>query len=1239
MASDLQLETALFNADKAGDEAGARTLAAEIKRRRTPVETVLPSSNTPNWENYYAGLEGLNERVKPQQAAAFDALQRTSKEPKTAVMSAINQTFWQNHIRNLPSGSITSNWPTVRNVIGKEIFGRTGETSEENLYSMTGAHLKDTAFLRKIEYQNATPLERTTMIMEKFPHQFSMSTKEFIQEQSQPGIEVKEIKDAPNIPSLGVGNPALQAAVWNSFVKPTVEGMSSPLGLGTMAISGGLSAGKAAGVPLAKEGMGLIHGLFAAAMAHEVVKQTPETMEILQNPKAGFQDKVEAIGSVVTPMMFGTMAAFETAANLMPIKERQRFINQIEIAQNPEEVGRLLRREAEKSLTENQSRALIEAANEVEKLAMPEKISAAAIKDDNGNVHEGFFHDAIKATGEKGFVTNKGRFVDREEAMKIAKESDQINQSSLLKKELGSHMVTEFAEKISKKNPEEETPDFGIAERVTEQRAEEGKIAPVDPGEGRGAETLIEQGREALKKGADPKAIIDQFSKTKQVSGLDMAIVRAHGEKLAKAAYDAEEKFGSDSPEYKAAAQADSDWIKKIKPMQTESSDIFRAQQGVTEVDTGTFHGLQREFVNIAGREFTEKEAKQAKKIASNVKEATEAADEAQKPVLDALKRQKTPEGKTARVTILEKLSKEADAARERINKRLKEGRQMSGLDPEDLKDSAIIGADLIAKGVTKFAEWSESMVKDLGERIRPHLKAIFNEARKTHQNIENEVLGKTAGAVWKRAKEYIDKGESNFDDIRHKIAIDLGMPVEEVTQKLTEPKSIRNLTDEMYAKMSARRALVAQANAWVKQQSMPGWYRFATSLPRAFFKLATFGHGTVGMITHSGIDMFHPGRWAAYWPNFFRQFKLMGILDKGAFHEKMMQSIIRDPNFITAKRAGLKVDPTHFTDDYQNNWASTYFKKIGLSGNRGFDALKLYRMDRFNQVWEGLPDAVKTPDMAKLIADGINHESGAVKMQFKDWANWTFFAPKLEGSRWAWLVGDPAKATKILSEWKTATPAEKHFAISQVKEKAAIAGTYFTMLAANQGLLTATGSEQKINYTDPRKSDFLAFKAAGHKLGIISPMLGVVRFVANMIHASLGQRQGYENRETRVESMEKIGGDYLRGKLSPFAGVATDIATQSDFQKRPLPFSKDPVPASVRKQGLDRYTYGEYAGEHLMPIPVEEAIREVWRKQGMGESDIEHWMKALGSAALMGTTGARLTPDLPPREPAHTNR
>jgi hypothetical protein len=352
-----------------------------------------------------------------------------------------------------------------------------------------------------------------------------------------------------------------------------------------------------------------------------------------------------------------------------------------------------------------------------------------------------------------------------------------------------------------------------------------------------------------------------------------------------------------------------------------------------------------------------------------------------------------------------------------------------------------------------------------------------------------------------------------------------------------------------------------------------------------------------------------------------------------------MMQDLARDPNYVTARRAGLANDPHRYMDDYQSGWLTGYFKRIGLMGNRGFDALKLYRQDRFNMIWDQMPSSLHTPDMAKLVADSVNHATGVVKARFGEWANWTFFAPKLEGSRWAWMIGDPLKAGKIIAGWKDATPAEQQFALREVRQKATVTGIYLGLLATNQGLLSASGSKQQINFTNPERSDFLAFKAGDHNFGVISPMLGLVRLFANLIHASVGKRTKFEQQTPRAEAMGNTVVSYVRGKFSPFAGNVTNVVTQADYAKRPLPFSNDKVPAYLRKQGEQKYTYPEYIGENLTPIPVEEAVREVWRKQGMAEGDIEHWMKALAAAAVMGGTGARMTPDMHIGQPVNPRR
>jgi hypothetical protein len=77
------------------------------------------------------------------------------------------------------------------------------------------------------------------------------------------------------------------------------------------------------------------------------------------------------------------------------------------------------------------------------------------------------------------------------------------------------------------------------------------------------------------------------------------------------------------------------------------------------------------------------------------------------------------------------------------------------------------------------------------------------------------------------------------------------------------------------------------------------------------------------------------------------------------------------------------------------------------------------------------------------------------------------------------------------------------------------------------------------------------------------------------------------------------------------------------------MPWSKDKVPAYLQREGKGKYTYGELIGEQFAPIPLEEAIKEVWADAGMSKDRIQHWLGIISRAAIMGATGARVTPDI----------
>ncbi len=483
------------------------------------------------------------------------------------------------------------------------------------------------------------------------------------------------------------------------------------------------------------------------------------------------------------------------------------------------------------------------------------------------------------------------------------------------------------------------------------------------------------------------------------------------------------------------------------------------------------------------------------------------------------------------------------------------------------------------------------------------------------------------ASALWSNAKKkYLERGVLDFDDMVRGLATDFGLPEADIRRGLAQPKGVRVLTDAMYQKQYAQRQAVQRAKNWVNETTKPGWMRFAQGLPRALFTAKVFGHGTVGMVTHAGPMMFDPRVAKTYWTNFGRQYKLMA---RSRYDEMMMRSMARRPNYITARRAGLANEVEGARSEYETDLSAKLLGKIGLSGNRGFHALKLFRQDLFDARWDRLPESLRTKEMAVLIADSINHSTGFVqRIPFPKTAAAVLFAPKLEASRWSFLIGDPAKAAGTFLDWKKATPEAKHAAVAEVKQKTIMASTYIGALAINQGLLTAAGSDQEINFLHPTRSDWLSFKGFGHSAGVISPMIHTIGYLAKLAIDSQGDRTPFETRSTsRAEEMAEHTWNYARGKLSPFGQIVADIGTQADFENRPLPWSDDPVSARLIRQNKDQYTYPEYVLSKLLPIPAEAPLKEVMETEGPWTSKLVRSVVA----AAVSTTGAHVKPDHTP--------
>jgi len=63
--------------------------------------------------------------------------------------------------------------------------------------------------------------------------------------------------------------------------------------------------------------------------------------------------------------------------------------------------------------------------------------------------------------------------------------------------------------------------------------------------------------------------------------------------------------------------------------------------------------------------------------------------------------------------------------------------RVSTGLDPELLAAYVVKGAALLERGTRRFADWSQKMIAEYGDVIRPHLRAIWGEAQASFKELQ----------------------------------------------------------------------------------------------------------------------------------------------------------------------------------------------------------------------------------------------------------------------------------------------------------------------------------------------------------------------------------------------------------------------------------------------------------------------------------------------------------------------
>jgi hypothetical protein len=480
--------------------------------------------------------------------------------------------------------------------------------------------------------------------------------------------------------------------------------------------------------------------------------------------------------------------------------------------------------------------------------------------------------------------------------------------------------------------------------------------------------------------------------------------------------------------------------------------------------------------------------------------------------------------------------------------------------------------------------------------------------------------------------------------------AIDQGMPWEQVHETFNNhyfggaakptwvneflaarKTPFKRASDAAWTAQANRRNIQQQAKHLVSDRNANILER-ATNAVIAAPRYVSVGGGThfaVFPFTHGGALLLNPLRWGSFARMVANTWKNISPANA----EILRDTMARDPNFTLARRNGLDLS-THGAETGGGNVSA-----------RGWGALVETRFRLWNQAMErhinsGKYSAADIDSISKELAVWANHATGSGKgvLTAHPVISSAFFGPKLTQSYWNRLIGDPLKTVGTWTNWGKATAGEKVVAMQRLRGAVTAALTYSGMLAANQGLLAATGQKDQINWNDPSKSDWLGFKGFGFRWSLPGAMHSEINLIGQIIAAqSMKPEQlaavGFPVPHGKITTAQLLSlrRDYVARQLlgyaqmkaTPVIGLEEELRTGHDFMGRPLPWvTEKQTPKEAQKH--PPVSWGEFALSHA-PIPLSGAAKYVYeqlRKAGSSVTDASMWIRAAMVAGVSSTTG-----------------
>jgi hypothetical protein len=617
-----------------------------------------------------------------------------------------------------------------------------------------------------------------------------------------------------------------------------------------------------------------------------------------------------------------------------------------------------------------------------------------------------------------------------------------------------------------------------------------------------------------------------------------------------------------------------------LKSGGTETGRALAARRSMADQDYELVT-MRAKLRAVKGKPLTPAEETKLSDISSKIKETQKSADEKTQAAKDAhaaddnfselLKtlRNEAKESSKKGSKVTDFLHEQAEKARARIKAR--GARLNAGLNPIELADHIIIGAEHIANGIVKLADFTKKLVDEFGEAIRPFAKDI-HEKSKAYAAAAKEEGKPVRTDEQKRLARYKTTVAKRTEELRRRIADRDFSKREKRTLELDKEAQQARFANEK-AKGEYHAALLdAQRAARTPTQKAFGFVGDTLDTARAVKTAADLS----AVLRQGGFIAYgHPIRAAKAFPAMFRAFK-----SESNMHA-VTEEIRNRPNAPLYKSSKLYLADeggAHTINKQEEAFRSRWANKIPLvaGSQRAYTAfLNRLRADSFDAMTATLGRrGTVTAEEANAIANFINVATGRGDVGKAAAAanamNNIFFAPRFVTSRFQLLAGQP-------------------FYRGTARTRTLVAQEYAKMLggaAVVYGLLSMMrGKDDPPIELDPRSTNFGKIQVGDTH---IDPMFGLIQptvFTSRMVTGETKKGNG-AIQSLRGEDVP-FGGDdsadvlarFLRTKLSPTAGSIVNVAAGRDVAGNPTSLGKEalllPAPISL----MDIYQIMEAQG------------------------------------------------------------